>query len=69
MSQRNLVSIYVAWNNGDAQPYLVYDAAELGETRARTRAAQRVALCQASNYPVTSYRFDYDDGSTSEMCG
>jgi hypothetical protein len=64
-----LLSIYVAWNNGDASPYLVYDVAALGEGVARQRAAQRVALCKANSYPVTSCRFDYEDGESSEMMG
>lgn len=62
-----LLSIYVAWKNGDAEPYLVYDVATLGEGQARQRAAQRVALCQANGYPVTSYRFDYEDGVSNEQ--
>lgn len=69
MPMKQLLSIYVAWQNGDASPYVVYDVAELGENRARLRAAQRVALCKASNFPVTSHRFDYDNGETSEMIG
>jgi hypothetical protein len=64
-----LISIYVAWKNGDATPYIVYNVKELGEGAARQRAAQRVALCQASGYPVTSFRFDYADGDSSEMMG
>ena len=64
MPEKTLSTIVVEWREekGDRES-VTYEAAALGENRARLRAAQRIEICRSSHQAVTAYRFEYSDGS------